>query len=100
MLKKKIQYAAFNFLMTKKNMHSKIADVEYQKLEIQSFLKSESGLNDDEKQLLVKLRTRMIRVKQNFKNQHENHLCQLCKTENEDQMHLFMCEQILQNCPE
>ena len=42
----------------------------------------------------------MIRVKQNFKNQHENHLCQLCKTENEDQMHLFMCEKILQNCPE
>ena len=29
MLKKKIQYAAFNFLMTKKNLHSKMADVEY-----------------------------------------------------------------------
>jgi hypothetical protein len=100
MLKKRIQSAAFNFVMAKKNIHSKMADVEYQKLEIQSFLKSDSGLNNEEKQLLVKLQTRMIRVKQNFKNQHENHLCQLCKTENEDQMHLFMCEKILQNGPE
>ena len=47
MLKKKIFFAAFNFLMTKTKKHSKMTDVDYQKLEIHSFFKLDIGLNDD-----------------------------------------------------
>ena len=42
----------------------------------------------------------MYQVKQNFKNQYENTLCQLCKTEREDQQHLFMCPEIMKECEE
>ena len=37
-------------------------------------------------------------MRDNFKNQYESKLCQLCKTQNDDQPHLFMCEKIILNC--
>ena len=44
------------------------------------------------------MRTKMYSVRDNFKNQYESKLCQLCKTQNDDQPHLFMCEKIILNC--
>ena len=99
-VKKKIRAAAYKFLIAKKESHSKMSGTEYEKLEIQNYLKSDSGLTNDLKKLLVNFRTRMYQVKQNFKNQYENTLCQLCKTEREDQQHLFMCPEIMKECEE
>ena len=73
-------------------------DTKYSKLEVQGYLKSDSGLSDNRKQLLVKLRTRMYGVKANFRNHYGNQQCRLCKTEIEDQPHLFMCQKIIENC--
>ena len=75
--KKKMQTAAFNFLMMKKETHSKMAEVTYKKLEIQPYLNSDSGLTDQQKQLVTNLKTQMFKVRQNLKNQ--NQLCQLCE---------------------
>ena len=77
-----------------------MSGTDYEKLEIQSYLKSDSGLNIDMKQLLVNFRTRMYQVRQNYKKQYEDTLCQLCKTEREDQQHLFMCPEIIKECEE
>ena len=75
-----------------------MSGTEYEKLQIQSYLKSDSGLSNELKKLLVNFRTRMYQVRQNFKNQNEDTLCQLCKTEREDQQHLFMCPEIIKEC--
>ena len=40
----------------------------------------------------------MYQVRQNFRNQYEDTLCQLCQTEREDQQHLFMCPVIIEEC--
>ena len=97
-LKKKITIAAFNYLMEIKGSHSKMSEVDYNELQIQSYLKSDSYLTNDQKQILLKLRTRMYSVRENFKNQYESKLCQLCKTEKDDQPHLFMCQKLILNC--
>ena len=100
MIRKKIQTSAFSFLMSKKETHSKMSENQYKKLETQSYLKSDSGLTDKQKQLLTNFRTRMYKVRNNYKNLYENQLCQLCKSENEDQIHLFNCDKIIRNCEE
>ena len=46
-LKKKICTAAFNHLIQKKESHSKMSGTEYEKLQIQSYLKSDSGLSNE-----------------------------------------------------
>ena len=70
LLKKKIHIAAFNYLMEKKQSHSKMSDIEYRDLTIQGYLKSDSGLTDEEKQFLVKFR--MASVSKNYSNQYED----------------------------
>ena len=97
-VKKHIISAAFSELIRVKETHSKMHDTNYNKFEVQEYLKSDSGLSDARKQLLVKLRTRMYGVKVNFKNHYENHQCRLCKAEMEDQPHLFMCQKLIENC--
>ena len=72
--------------------------MKYQKLEIIKYLKSNSGLSNEDKWLLMKFRTRMSEMKNNFKNRYENHLCQLCQAENDDQIHLFECEVLMNKC--
>ena len=98
LLKKKISIAAFDYLMKKKETHTKMHDTEYKKMEIQSYLKSDSGLTDELKQILVNLRTRMCSVRENFKNKYVDHLCQLCKSDKDDQPHLFMCQELINKC--
>ena len=97
-LKKHIITAAFNYLMKKKEKHTKMDGAEYQKLEIQSYLKSDSGLNNEQKQILVNLRTRMFEVRENFKNKYDDHLCQLCRSAKDDQLHIFMCQDLINEC--
>ena len=98
LLKKMIHNSAFDYLMRKKQSHSKMSDIEYNKLEMQRYLKSDSGLSDAEKQFLVKFRLRMASLRKNFQNQYQDKKCQLCSTEDEDQIHLFRCTKLLESC--
>ena len=63
LLKKKVYDSAFTYLMEKKRFHSKMFDTEYRELEIQTFLKSNSGLTNDEKHFLIKFRLRMASLR-------------------------------------
>ena len=77
-----------------------MSNVTYSNFEIQPYLKSNSGLTEQQKRLVTNIRTRMFKVRQHFKNQFEDHMCQLCNAVNEDQFHLFNCEKIINNCEE
>ena len=98
-LKKKIEKKAFDDLMKIKENHSKMSNIIYDdKLKGQSYLKSDSDLTNDEKQLLFKLRTRMAEFRNNFRNKFENIQCKLCKREIDEQQHMFYCEVLINNC--
>ena len=100
LIKKQIAQKTFNDLKTLKQTHTKMENTEYEKFEVQEYLRANSGLANNEKHLLVSLRTRMTKVRKNYKNMYEDHLCQLCKAEEDDQSHLFRCEYLLNNCKE
>ena len=69
-VKKKIEESAFKYLETIKLKHNKVKDIEYDgKLQIQNYL-NDVNFDMEDKYLLFKLRTHMIEVKTNFKNQY------------------------------
>ena len=65
LLKKLITEKAFSDLLKAKETHSKMESVVYSKVEVQPYLRSNSGLTSDEKQLLINLRTRMTTMRKN-----------------------------------
>ena len=57
-------------------------------------------LQQKQSRILFKLRTKMINVRNNFKNKHEDLMCPRCKKEIDDEKHFFIkCEKLtnLQN---
>ena len=50
--------------------------------------------------LIFKLKTRMVDVKTNFRMFYSDLLCLICKKEEENQEHLFLCEKVIESCPE
>ena len=76
-LETRIKKFAFEYLMRKKGTHSKIKDLVYTKLDCQNYLKYDFELNNEDKMLLFKFRTRMIDMKNNFKNNYADLRCQL-----------------------
>ena len=92
-LKKKIEKKAYDDLMKMKENHSKMSNINYDdRLKVQSYLKSDSNLTNDEKHLLFKLRTRMAEFRNNFRNKYENIQCKLCKSEIDQEQHMFYCK--------
>ena len=71
----------------------------YEQLQIQKYMEHK---NFDQKliQLLFCLRTRMVKVKANFKNLYSNTICELCLQNEETQSHLLECEVLIEKCPE
>ena len=95
-IKVAIQEAAFEFLKCSKNEKSKLKDLLYDELKIQKYFNSDDLLTS-EKKLLFQLRTRMLNVKENFKNAHLDLVCPLCQTKNDTQQHLLECQIILKD---
>ena len=76
-------------------------DLNYEKLAVQKYLKSDSILSDDEKCLLLKCRVRELDVKLNYRNRYQNQnlQCSLCLSgEDDSQYHLFHCSKIIDDC--
>ena len=72
-IKEKVRKAAFDSLLERKEFHSKVQSIKYGKFCIQDYLSS-SKFNMREKQLLFKLRTRMLDTKNNFKSIYPGNL--------------------------
>ena len=62
---------------------------------MQAYLKpSELKIRHHEAQEIFKLRSQVTDVKENFKGKYENLICEICKKENESQLHIIQCEEL------
>lgn len=90
LIKGKVKEAAFSYLIELKNQHSKMHMLEYNKLEMQKYLKCKTVTPKSAK-TIFKFRTRMSEVKVNFKTRYNNDIqCVIpnCQ-ENDTQKHLL-----------
>ena len=99
-VKLKIREAALKFLNSEKNQKSKIKHIKYSKLQPQKYLQS-NLFNNNEVEILSRLRSRNLDVKSNFKSKFTfNNIQKLeCPingcSEIDDQQHLMKCNYIL-----
>ena len=99
-LSEKINYSAFLYLEDIKERHSKVKNIQYTKLEMAKYLK-DSKISTDIKQLIFRLRTRMINVKANFGTMFGDTSCDLCEFNvPQTQRHLLGCSAIVNSCSE
>ena len=85
-IKAKVRAAALDYLKNKKEEHSKIRKIEYQKLHVQHYMTSPLFTNQEVNLLHAN-------VKDNYKHKYQaNLLCSLCKKERDDQAHVINCE--------
>ena len=92
-LVEKVNEAAFQFLMSKAENHSKVNKELYNSCEGPSYF-SDSRFTPDLANLLFKFRTRGFLVKNNFRNNYRNTniMCPLCEDSDDTQEHLFECK--------
>ena len=94
-LKEKLRKKAVQFLMKKKEGHSKTENLN--DFNLQNYLKSRE-LSTKQKKLLFSLRSRSVNVKTNYKNKFKFNMncsiCQLDSTE-ESEKHLLQCSEIV-----
>ena len=77
-----------------KRQKSKVKNLTYEHLEMQNYLGG-SEMETREKKFLFQLRSRMIDVKTNFKNNHSDLSCPLCGIKEDDQKHVLECPMLL-----
>ena len=94
-VKSKIRKAAFNYLLSEKDKKSKIKEISYKKFKLQNYITS-NLFSNYEVQVLIKLRSRNIDVKSNFKTHFRNLQCSINNcSEIEDQQHILKCKPVL-----
>ena len=76
-VKNKVWEAAFQYLLDKASSHSKMENLNYEKYEMQSYLKNEK-VTKIEAQTYFKFRTRMEDFANNFRNGFTDIDCGLC----------------------
>ena len=75
-----------------------MSSLHYSELRIQQYLINKTFHSGDAR-LLFSLRTRMVKVKNNYKNSYHNLQCPLCEQHLDTQEHLLFCEKIHQSPP-
>ena len=95
-VKKAIERAALIWLMEEKGKKSKVKNLNHDVLKMQNFLAG-SELETAEKKFLFQMRSRMLDVKCNFKNNYTNLSCPLCSLKEDDQKHTLECSVLLHN---
>ena len=98
MLNIAITKKAFERLLEMKEKHSKLKNVKYSNLKMQNYLKpSRVKSTQNEIETIFKMRSRITDVKLNFRRKYENLDCRACNQEEESQIHLYECLEILKN---
>ena len=89
----KIDKYALQQLNALKSKHSKSQYLQSSSFKTAGYLIDER-FSKSESQLLFRLRSKTLNVKQNFEKQHTNNLCQTCRLFPETQSHLLQCPEI------
>ena len=96
MVKESCEKKAFNDLLILKEKHSKGKEIVYGKLQIRNYLKSKN-ITTEKSKLLLKLRSRMAPLRENFRGMYQNNTdCPLCEEIGtpDSQQHLILCPKI------
>ena len=98
LVQRKCNEAAFEHLSNLKSTHSKLSNIKYEKLQMQPYL-HEKTFHSGDARVLFRFRTRMVRVRANYKSMYDNGdtLCPLCSTGEDTQEHLLGCEMLHEN---
>ena len=99
LVKSKINILTLNYLINIKDGHSKMTNLKYSNLEIQSYLISENIYPHLAKQIF-KWRTRMVNFKMNFKNGSTDLLCPFGCQEEDRQDLILKCPVMISHLPE
>ena len=91
---KKAKMHQLHFLASLKRKHSKSEFLNCTEFKTAEYLK-DPVFNTKQKQLLFKLRSRTLDVKQNFPGQHRDLWCRSCGLFPESQSHLLQCPQLV-----
>ena len=97
MLKQKIKKKAYDYLMSLTDKHTKTRKELYSnKLEISQYF-IDNRFNAELSQITFMFRTRMFKVKNNFRNKYANVdiKCIFCENEDETQDHIYKCSNII-----
>ena len=90
-VKNAINKTAFAYLNVEKQKRDKVKHIEHRYLKLQPYL-CPGNLNIREAKLLFHLRTRMVDVKENFRNKYPDTICPVCKGDLKDtQEHVLVC---------
>ena len=95
-VKKKVKINYLQHLNSLKSNHSKSEFLQCTDVKMAEYIK-DPRLSTRKKQLLFKLRSRTLDVKQNFKNQNQNPWCISCGLFPETQGHLLQCPPLVKN---
>ena len=95
-VKKKAKELTIQHLLSLQMQHSKSEWLDMEDLAISAYL-IDTRFSKEERELLFKLRTKTIQVKDNFKNAYLNNdmLCELCKLFPCTQSHPMQCPQLM-----
>ena len=96
---RRIKEYSFHYLMNKKEKLDKVRHIKYEKLEIQPYLlpNQDSRKVSDTIQIskfTFSLRSRMVQVRENFKNSYESLKCELCSNHDDTQKNLLTCKML------
>ena len=95
-VKKKVKINHLKNLNNLKKIHSKSNFLKCTEVKQADYIQH-TGFNTKEKQLLFKLRSKTLDVKQNFKGQNKNPWCSSCGLFQETQSHLLQCPELVTN---
>ena len=90
---KKVKRNHIEFLNTLKRKHSKSSNLDCKEVKMAEYLQ-DSRFSTKMKQLLFKLRSRTLDVKQNFKNINQYPWCRSCGLFAESQGHILQCPEL------
>ena len=94
LLQLKIEEKGFQYLINKSITHSKTKTEIYCDINGSNYFR-DSRFTPDIARTIFKFRTRMVNVKNNFRNKYNQDLkCSLCELELCDQSHLFRCNKL------
>ena len=94
---KKIKVLAFEYLLMKKDKLDKVRHIKFEKLSMQEYLTPQQIFRMDslsQAKFLFSLRSRMVQVRGNFKNNFENSTCELCGSHEDSQINLLTCKEL------
>ena len=100
LVKKRLTILTFRELIQKKEEHSKMKKVKYNKFEIQSYL-TNPKIHKNQMKGIFKFRTHMLpHFKENFEGSEEEILCSLCNVHRDHQNEIQSCEILKASVPD